>query len=141
MIAYLDTSVLVAWLTREDRVMDIMAWLDRRDFDELALSDWSLAEFSAAVSASVRANRLTIEKKIEALASLRRLSEDTFITLPVDRAHFVQAARFADAHRIGLRSGDALHLAIADFAGAKLVTLDKRQAKAGEALRVTTMLL
>ncbi len=48
MIYYLDTSVLVAALTREARTEDIQIWLSRQNPEALAISAWVVTEFSAA---------------------------------------------------------------------------------------------
>lgn len=53
--------------------------------------------------------------------------------LPVSRLEFQLAARFADQHSTGLRSGDALHLAIASSHGARLCSLDQVRVTAAEA--------
>lgn len=141
MIDYLDPSLLVAWLSREDRADDVSAWLGQRGHDHIVISHWTLTEVSAALSRKVRVGRLTTDEKIEVQSSFRKLLSDTFLVLPVDHAHFVQASRFADAHQIGLRSADALHLAIADGARARVVTLDKAQSKAAEKLGIANLLL
>jgi predicted nucleic acid-binding protein len=54
---------------------------------------------------------------------------------------FRTAARFADQHALGLRAGDALHLAICADHGATLCTRGRRLSEAGPALGVKTMLL
>jgi hypothetical protein len=59
----------------------------------------------------------------------------------VSRAQFRTAARFADQHALGLRAGDALHLAICADRGATLCTLDQRLSEAGSALGAKAMLL
>ncbi|MDE2464494.1 MAG: PIN domain-containing protein, partial [Alphaproteobacteria bacterium] len=51
------------------------------------------------------------------------------------------AARLADQHALGLRAGDALHLAICADHGATLCTLDRRLGEAGPALGVKAELL
>ncbi len=51
------------------------------------------------------------------------------------------ASQFADQFALGLRGGDALHLAIAADHGATLCTLDRRLNDAGLALGVKTLLL
>jgi uncharacterized protein len=56
---------------------------------------------------------------------------------PVTREHFQTAARFADQSELGLRAGDALHVAVAAELGATLCTLDKRLAEAAVALGVS----
>jgi predicted nucleic acid-binding protein len=47
----------------------------------------------------------------------------------------------ADWPALGLRAGDALHLAIASQHGATVYTLDQRIAEAGPALGVSAQLL
>jgi uncharacterized protein len=48
--------------------------------------------------------------------------------------HFRAAAKFVDQHTLGLRAGDALHLATASEHGASVHTLDPRLAQAGPLL-------
>ena len=69
------------------------------------------------------------------------MSAETFTVLPVSAAQFRTAARFADKHALGLRAGDALHLAICADHAATLCTLDRRLSEAGPALAVKTALL
>ncbi len=61
--------------------------------------------------------------------------------LPVTGGHFRAATKFVDQHALGLRAGDALHLATASEHGATVHTLDRRWAEAGPALGVPTRLL
>lgn len=61
--------------------------------------------------------------------------------LGVTGSQFRAAAKFADQHMLGLRPGDALHLAIASEHGAKVHTIDQRLAEAGPALGVLAQLL
>lgn len=61
--------------------------------------------------------------------------------LQVTGAHFRAAAKFIDQHALGLRAGDALHLATASERGATVHTLDQRLADAGPVLGVPTHLL
>jgi predicted nucleic acid-binding protein len=61
--------------------------------------------------------------------------------LTVSALQFHTAARFADQYVLGLRAGDALHVAVCADHGATLCTLDRRLSDAGSALAVKTMLL
>jgi uncharacterized protein len=60
---------------------------------------------------------------------------------PVTSGHFRTAAKFVDQHTLGLRAGDALHLAVASEHGATVHTLDQRLADAGPALGVPTQMV
>ena len=138
---YLDTSLLVAALTNEAETERMQYWLGRQQADELAISDWVQTEFSSPLSIKLRTGQIRIVDRAEALATFTRLATDSFIAIPVSRLDFRTAARLADQHAIGLRAGDALHLAICANHGATLCTLDRRLGDAGSALGIKTILL
>jgi uncharacterized protein len=138
---YLDTSLLVASLTREGKTAAVQRWLREQATASLALSDWTLTEFSAALSLKVRTRQITARDRADALAVFARLVEESFALLPISGLQFRTAARFADQYALGLRAADALHLAICADRGATLCTLDRRLGKAGPSLGVRTTLL
>ena len=138
---YVDTSVLVAALTHERRTTEMQEWLAAQPAGELAISEWVIAEFSAALSLKVRAGQLAPEHRADALAVFTELVEESFSVLPVSRLDFRTAARFADQHLTGLRSGGALHLAVAANHGAKVHALDRAPVQAARALGVGAVLL
>src|SRR5215467_13297033 len=128
---YLDTSLLVAALTNEAETGRMQHWLGQQPEDNLAISDWVVTEFSSALSIKLRTGQIRIVDRAEALATFTRLVTDSFTAIPVSRSDFRTAARLADQHAIGLRAGDALHLAICANHGAALCTLDRRLSDAG----------
>ena len=79
--------------------------------------------------------------RADALAVFNRLATESFTVVPVSRLEFRTAARFVEQHALGLRAGDALHLAICADHGATLCTLDQRLSDAGSALGLKTMLV
>ena len=141
MILYLDTSVLVAALTHETETERMQRWLEDQDPELLAISDWVTAEFSSALSIKLRSGQIEMQHRADALAMFTTMSAETFTVLPISAAQFRTAARFADQHALGLRAGDALHLAICADHGATLCTLDRRLGEVGPALAVKTALL
>ena len=138
---YVDTSVLVSALTSETATARAQNFLSSADPEELAISAWVVTEFSSALSIKLRTGQIILEHRNTVLAGFRRLVADTFEVLPVDAAGFTTAARFSDQYALGLRAGDALHLAIAAEHGATLVSLDKRLVEAGASLGAATLLL
>jgi predicted nucleic acid-binding protein len=119
----------------------VQAWLAASAGDELAISAWVVTEFSSALSIKVRARQLRPRDRATALAMFTRLAAESFSMLPIGTQNFHRAASFADRYELGLRAGDALHLAVCADHGATLCTLDRRLAQAGTALGVPARLL
>jgi predicted nucleic acid-binding protein len=138
---YVDTSLLVSALTNEAETKNAQDWLNARQREMLAISDWVTTEFSAALSIKLRTRQITPAQRAETLAFFSSGICGSVAIFPVTGAQFRTAATFADQYALGLRAGDALHLAIAADHGATLCTLDRRLADAGGALGVTTLLL
>jgi uncharacterized protein len=137
---YLETSLLVAALTRETKTAPVQAWLGNQEPDELAISEWVVTEFSAALSIKLRTQQIEADDRAKALARFAVWSAESLAILPISGLHFRTAARFADQHALALRAGDALHLAISADHAATLCTLDRRQSEAGSTLGVRTAL-
>ena len=89
----------------------------------------------------LRTGQITLEQRAAALATFSKLVAESLTVLPVTGGHFRAAARFVDQHTLGLRAGDALHLAVASEHGATVCTLDRRLADAGPMLAIPTQLL
>jgi uncharacterized protein len=137
----LDASLLVAALTNEPETRQMQGWLGEQDPDDLVISDWVVAEFSAALLIKLRTGEIEARHRANALTMFTRLCNDNLTVMPVSRAQFRMAARFADQYALGLRARDALHLAVCAEQGATICTLDRRLSEAASALRIKTALL
>ena len=138
---YVDTSVFVAAFAEEAHSGRAERWLTAGSQNELAISEWVVAEFSSALSIKLRSGGIDTAARAAALEAFAVMTAKSLMLLPIVSAHFRAAARFADRYQLGLRAADALHLAVASKEGATLCTLDKRLAKAGKALGIATKLI
>lgn len=138
---YIDTSVIVAALNNESRTAEMQSWLANQRPDDLVISYWVMTEFSAVLELEVHTGQLAPENRAEALSLIRSMVEVTLDVVAVSRLDFAAAGRLADQHAVGLRAGDALHLAIAANHGYHLVSLDPGLGKAALAYGVRFQLL
>lgn len=138
---YVDTSAMVLALTSELATSRVQHWLVTQQAGSLAVSDWTVAEFSAALSVKLRMGHVDQAERELALSAFRKNVAESCVLLPISSDHFRSAARLADQHPLGLRAGEALHLAISVENAAVLCTLDKRLSEAGQAIGAKTLLL
>ncbi len=139
MTLYLDTSLIVAALTREAKTVPIVEWMACQGPGELAVSDWVMTEFSAALSTKLRTGQITTSERATALAAFARLLAESLELLPISGFHFRLGAQLADQDALALRGGAALHLALCAGHGATLCTLDVRLAAAAPPVGVRTV--
>jgi len=126
-------------MTQEASTAGIQNWLKGQMQNNPVISDWVIAEFSAALSVKLRRGDITPGDRAGALGKFTELTEGSIEIFAVSSAHFRMAAQFADQYAIGLRAADALHLAICASHGATLCTLDQRLLAAGPAFGVQTL--
>lgn len=138
-MVYLDTSVLVPLFLPEPESERIQRWIERQSGELLSISEWTLTEFASALVLKVRTKLLHLDQAREAQKLFEKLVAHSFHVHVPTRADYVRATGFLGEYRLGLRAGDALHLAIAYNEAAKAVySLDRLFVSAGRKLKIKT---
>lgn len=115
------------------------AWFNDHAGAILAISDWTLTEFASAMGIKVRDKRLKPDEAHKACVLMSQLAADSLKVFTPTRSDYNKSAYHLGHHALGLRAGDALHLAVAHNEGAEcLYTLDRRLIEAGRKLKIKT---
>jgi predicted nucleic acid-binding protein len=122
----LDTSVIVPLIVKEATTMVVDRWLSQTA-DAITTSRWAVVELSSAIGLEVRSGALD---PTQAATALGLFSSDVLPSLSlaeIEPAHMTGAAALLARFDLGLRGGDALHLAISRaMPTTTLVTFDRR---------------
>jgi predicted nucleic acid-binding protein len=122
---YVDTSVIVPLCVLEPKSASVAAWYEACEA-RLVSAFWCATEFASALAIKQRTKQLTKPEAQSCWKSFERLCAGDLELLPLETAHFFDAAARTRNATSGLRSGDALHLAVAVGSGVKtMATLDK----------------
>lgn len=140
-MAYLDTSALVPLLVPETGTERVMAWLSGTRDRAPTISAWTRTEMVSAISGKVRSSVIAAPAARKALTWARQALLPRLRLEPVEPIDLLQAATLLERFELGLRAGDALHLAITRRLGEPLLTLDRRLAASAAALGVAVVAL
>jgi predicted nucleic acid-binding protein len=122
---YLDASFVVSLFVTDVHTERADRWI--ADLKEEAIvSELCALEFAASVSRRVRMGRMTVRAAEEALTDFDDWRGRSTFSLPIDEADTGLAASLVRDFATKLAAADALHLAAAINARARLVTFDSR---------------
>lgn len=137
---YMDTSVLLALFLAEQKTADAWHWFRQQTQGTVWISEWTRVELNSALGIKARMQAITAAEHQQVLADLHdfiRLELNIVTPLKHD---FQRAGRLCHDHwHLGLRAGDALHLALAERHRLTLCTLDKAMASTAQALVMTVI--
>lgn len=133
---YFDTSFLLPYFTTEASSTAVEAFFSRHDFESFTISQWTATEFHSAISFKIRSGQLAAAMQDAILERFATARAETFLVVLPTAADFELAGGLLRDWKSGLRSGDALHLAIARNREATLVTLDKTLLKVARSLKI-----
>jgi uncharacterized protein len=133
---YFDASIIVALLLRDDDFNSRAEAFVRQHRPSPVVSDLASVEFASALARRVRMKDISANEARKAFQAF-----DSWKSAGVSLAH-VAAPEFSVAEKslrrldLALRSGDAIHIALARRLGAALATFDEKMAASAKALGV-----
>jgi predicted nucleic acid-binding protein len=131
---YLDTSVLLPSFVTEATSPVVQRWFSEHASEEWVTSLWTSVEFASAIGNRIRGGTLSFGEGEVALAAFDREIAGKAELAEPQADDFVFARRAVAKFNLGLRGGDALHVAIAlRLEAPLLLTLDRRLANAARA--------
>ena len=134
---YLDTSFLVPYFVPEKASRAVEKFLSSIKTEELAISQWTRTEFVSALGIKIRTQRFSENAARRVLAAFDEITGQYFTVIQILERDYLLATEFLLQWSLGLRAGDALHLALAKNHGAKRIySLDKSLVKAAGRLRI-----
>ncbi|MDY0329477.1 MAG: type II toxin-antitoxin system VapC family toxin [Thiomonas sp.] len=140
-MVYVDTSVLVPLFLHEAHSAAAIAWY-AREKGELVAAAWCVTEFASVVVIKLRTGAIDAQQAQNAWMRFERMTAADLRLLPVEPAHFHRAAELMLDAASALRTGDALHLACAEAAGAKhMAVLDEILARNAQRMKIKPIML
>ena len=136
---YVDTSALVPAFIREPASEAVLAWLETSG-ERLAVSEWTIAEFSSAAAIKVRTGEIAPALAKQARTRFLDFAQNHCSIAVPQRAEFRRAAELAGDVNLKLRAGDALHLAIAEAGKVEgILCLDETMATGAKAMGLNVL--
>ncbi len=109
---YFDTNFIVPYFLPEAASPQIENFLQKFD-SGLAISHWTKTEFASAVGLKCRIGQISVPEAEAAHERFQDIIAAYFSVLAPQEQDFSLAATYLRQPDLGLRAGDALHLAIA----------------------------
>ena len=126
---YIDTSVLVSAFSNEPLQTVAMALLQAPQWEQVCVSDWTVAEFTCALQAKVMRGDTPPEVAHTIGQTLKNLiTQGSLHRIAVLREDYAAVQRVVPGLNCLVRGADALHLAVAARSGiTHFASLDKTQ--------------
>ena len=138
---YADTNVLLSLFCPDSLTAAAVAWYQKID-DPVCISSWTVIEYRANMGLRVRKGLLPRAKAVAVLKQLDSAATNSFHMLAPLPEHFTAAGGWLVRPECALRSGDALHLAVAFGCGCKqFITFDQPLGAAARKLGLAVAVL
>lgn len=140
--SYLDSCVLLSLFLGDSGYADSERWLLAHGEEALWISHWVLLEVAGVMASCVRRGQLTAQRAHTLAGELEAFRQERLALLEPRGSDFLQARQWLQTqHEIPLRSGDALHLALARRHRLTLVSADQTLGRCAKALGLPIQLI
>ena len=139
---YMDSCVVLSLFLGDSGYGAAEQWLLAQADEPLWVSHWVLLEFSGVVALCLRRGELTTQRALVIHAEFECFRQERLSLLEPRGADYLQARQWLQEFKgPPLRSGDALHLAMAKRQNLTIVSADQGLVKAAEALGLPWQLI
>jgi predicted nucleic acid-binding protein len=133
--SYLDSCVLLSLFLGDSGYTDSERWLLAQADQTLWISHWVLVEVAGVMASCVRRGQLTAQRAQTLAGEFEAFRQERLALLEPRGSDFLQARQWLETqHQLPLRSGDALHLALARRHRLTLVSADQTLGRCAQAL-------
>jgi len=140
--AYVDSCVLLSLFLGDSGYTDSERWLINQGDQTLWISHWVLLEVAGVIASCVRRGQLTAEQAQTIGSEFERFRQERLTLLEPRGTDFLQARQWLErCLHLPLRSGDALHLALAQRQQLTVVSADRALARCAESLGLPLTLI
>ena len=142
MAAYVDSCVLLSLLLGDSGYTDSERWLINQGDHTLWISHWVLLEVAGVIATCVRRGQLTAEQAQMIGSEFESFRQERLTLIEPRGTDFLQACQWLErCLHLPLRSGDALHLALAQRQQLTVVSADRALARCAESLGLPLQLI
>jgi predicted nucleic acid-binding protein len=140
--AYVDRCVLLSFLLGESGYGVSESWLLNQGEEALWISHWVLLEVAGVIATCVRRGQLTAEQAQTIGSEFESFRQERLTLIEPRGTDFLQARQWLErCLHLPLRSGDALHLALAQRQQLTVVSADRALARCAESLGLPLQLI
>ena len=142
MAAYVDSCVLLSLFLGDSGYTDSEQWLINQSDQTLWISHWVLLEVAGVIATCVRRGQLTAEQAQMIGSEFESFRQERLTLIEPRGTDFLQACQWLErCLHLPLRSGDALHLALAQRQQLTVVSADRALARCAESLGLPLQLI
>lgn len=142
MAAYVDSCVLLSLFLGDSGYTDSEQWLINQGDQTLWISHWVLLEVAGVIATCVRRGQLTAEQAQMIGSEFESFRQERLTLIEPRGTDFLQACQWLErCLHLPLRSGDALHLALAQRQQLTVVSADRALARCAESLGLPLQLI